>query len=78
MKLLISFLLWVISFSSWCQNLVINSSFEDKFTCNINKPERPYGWYNVTKWAYSGYYPNIAGSSGDRNLELIVEVIIEN
>jgi outer membrane protein OmpA-like peptidoglycan-associated protein len=66
-------ILLAISFSTRSQNLVINNSFEDRFTCNnLIEPQRPFGWYNVAKWAHNGYYPNIDGSTGAWNLEFIV------
>jgi outer membrane protein OmpA-like peptidoglycan-associated protein len=68
-------LLLIIYFSntSFCQNLIINGSFEDHYLCN-NPPltERPYGWYNIAKTATYGYYSNIPGSTGNWNLDLII------
>ena len=59
--------------ASVSQNLVLNSSFEDFYRCDgPAKPERPYGWFNAAKAFYSGYYPNIPGSTGDRNLDIII------
>ena len=60
------------------QNLVVNNSFEDFYTCNSHpanpqtNPQRPYGWFCIARTGITGYYLDIPGSTGERNLDLII------
>ncbi len=72
MKTLLILIFYFLSKNCFAQNLIVNGSFEEYYTCNGKLlPETPYGWLRVAK-SGSGFYKGISSSTGLRNLDIIV------